>query len=377
VQAESTGAAAVRLDVQSPASSGVQRERRGPLSSVLRELPRRYFEEGAAIGRAVFEASPGEARLYRVGGLTCRIRYSDERVMLALHRALSHLEIRSSPRVELDIGVWDARRAEPQLPALHPQLGLRNHRIELCSDARFVALHEPWVGFTSYVDRNAGEAWHAVWGSEVLPHYERAAPLRGVFNALLVARRMQLVHAAAVGTPRGGVLLVGPAGAGKSSSAFSCLGTGLGYIADSWCCVGAADAPRLFSLYSTAKLRSTGLERFPEVVGKIDGVDAIDDGKATLFLAEHFREHLLLEAPARAMLVAEVTANRSTVIVPVPGKKAWHALLSSTLTYLPGWGRESAELIGSVCARLPAFRLQLGSDREGVHAAIAAFLRSA
>ena len=48
------------------------------------------------------------------------------------------------------------------------------------------------------------------------------------------------LHAAAVGTPRGGILILGPRGAGKSTLAMSALTAGLGLISDDWMILGRA-----------------------------------------------------------------------------------------------------------------------------------------
>ena len=122
------------------------------------------------------------------------------------------------------------------------------------------------------------------------------------------------------------------------------------------------------------QLRARSVERFPELGEKVDRLDEVDDRKATFFLAERCPAQLLLETPARAILVPHLTTNRSTVIEPVARRKAWHALLSSTLAFLPGSSRESAELFGSLSARLPAFLLMLGTDRDGVRSALENFL---
>jgi hypothetical protein len=195
-----------------------------------------------------------------------------------------------------------------------------------------------------------------------------------VLNALLAERGRHLVHAAAVGTEDGAVLLTGPPGAGKSSTALACLGGALGFLADDWCGVRDGDAPGLFSLYASAKLRPDNLLRFPELAARLDNFDRLDAEKGTLFLAEERRARFVLGAPARAILVPEVTGASRTKIEPLPGKLAWRALVSWTLAQLPHYGRESIALLTRFCGRLPTFRLALGADRDEVRATLESFV---
>jgi hypothetical protein len=346
------------------------------VSRALGAVPKAYFEEAVGVARAVFAEGAVE-RDYFIGGLACRIRFAEERAEAALHRALSHLEVSRQAAVELEINVWDASRTELRLPEPHEIMLLyyRNHCLALCSDARYLALDERWLGAKSFIDRERGEAWYCLEDVARLPYYQKAAPLRSVLNALFGARGRHLVHAAALGTSAGGVLLTGASGAGKSSTALTCLGGALGYLADDWCGLWDAGTPRIFSVFNSAKLCTDNLGRFPELAGSVQGYDGTDREKATLFLAERSPRALLGECPAKAILLPEVFASERTSIEPVPRRQAWQALIESTLSQLPGCEPNSAAaLITRTCASLPSFRLRLGTDRRHLRSTLEDFV---
>ncbi|HEY3496845.1 MAG TPA: hypothetical protein VGK73_19235 [Polyangiaceae bacterium] len=348
------------------------------VSAALGAVPPAYFEEAVEVAERAFGPESIE-RSYRVGGLDCRVRYASPAVEAAIHRALAHLERPARSAAELSIHVWDSARAEEALPEPHEIMLLyyRNHCLALCSDARYLALDERWLAAKSFIDRERGEAWYCLEGIERLPYYQRAAPLRSVLNALFGPRRRHLIHAAALGTPAGGVLLPGPSGVGKSSTALSCLGGSLGYLADDWCGLWESDEPRIFSVYGSAKLCTDNVGRFPELRERVQGYDTMDREKATLFLGEHWPGALLAECAARAILLPELAGGERTEIEPAPRRQAWQALLESTLSQLPGCEPNSAaELITRTCARLPAYRLKLGTDRDGVREAVETFMAS-
>jgi hypothetical protein len=366
-----------------PATTPLPEHRPRPTSSAFRGVPGLYFNEAARVGEAVLAEGPAIERMYLLGGLRCRIRYAGRAVESAVHRALAHLEQPASVAaagtgapVDLDVGVWDETGARHLLPEPHPHMlvDYRNHCLELCTDARYLALDERWLGTRSYVDREAGVAWACLGDARALPYYEKTAPLRSVLNALLVVRGRHLAHAAAVGTPEKGVLLTGAAGAGKSSTALACLSGSLRYLADDFCGVQPGDPPRIFSVYAGAKLRRDGLARFPELRARVDGVERLDQEKATTFVSEHFAGRMLAACPAAAILIPEVTGAARSAIVPAPSKDAWRAMVSWTIKQLAGCRRDSIELLTRFCAALPAYHLRLGTDREEVRATLEDFV---
>lgn len=361
-------------DGASPAAAADRRPRR--LSQAFGGVPHSYFLEASRIAEAVMADAPAPSqRCYLLGGLRCRIRYADRGVESAVHRALAHVEVAATAEPDLDIGVWDEARALHLLPEPHPHMlvDYKNHCLQLCSDSRYLALDERWLGTRSYIDRLSGKAWYCFRDVAALPYYEKTAPLRSVLNTLLAERRRHLVHAAAVGTPESGLLLTGASGAGKSSTALACLSGSLRYLADDFCGIQAGHQPRIFSVYSSAKLRADNLDRFPEVRLRTDGYERLDQEKAATFIAEHWADRMLIDCPVKAILIPVVTGNARTTIQATPGKDAWRAMLSWTLRQLAGWGRESITLITEFCAPLPAFRLLLGTEPREIGATLEDF----
>ena len=79
------------------------------------------------------------------------------------------------------------------------------------------------------------EAIYWVNDSDLIPHFECGAPLIPILHLWMSYMGSQLLHAAAVGLPNKGVLIVGKGGSGKSNTALSCLNSKLYYAADDYC----------------------------------------------------------------------------------------------------------------------------------------------
>src|SRR5262249_31012879 len=226
----------------------------------------------------------------------------------------------------------------------------------------------------SMLDTTANRALFWVRSSHEMPYFERAAPLRTILHLWFGRRGLQLTHAAAVGTESGGVILVGKAGAGKSTTALACLESGLGYAADDYCLIAPGARPTVHSIYGSAKTTADALARLPFLGSLVSNPRRPAHEKALHFLHERFAARLLPSFPLKAVLVPRVAAGAPAALKPVPAAEALLALAPSTILQLPGAGADALRAIGDVVRRVPCYRLDLGLDLARVPSMIAGLL---
>ena len=89
--------------------------------------------------------------------------------------------------------------------------GLNNRRFHTAFDSSGRQL--------SLFDANLRQAVYCVGAAAAIPRFEIAEPIRAILSWFMRENGRQLIHAAAVGEPGGGVLLIGRSGAGKSNTA--------------------------------------------------------------------------------------------------------------------------------------------------------------
>jgi hypothetical protein len=218
-------------------------------------------------------------------------------------------------------------------------------------------------------------AWfHADDGSS-LDYWEQAEPLRQILYWWLDRRRIDLVHAAAVGTSSGGVLLGGASGSGKSTSSLACLASELSFAGDDYVAVDRPDrSPYVHSLYSSGKLEAEHATRLPHLRPLLDaGEAAMIDGKAVVPLALLFPDRMCSGFPLRAILIPRITEDgpRTRPITPTT---ALTALAPSTLLQVRPTKPSALADMSRLVQRVPCFALELGRDIGSIPGAISRLL---
>jgi hypothetical protein len=170
------------------------------------------------------------------------------------------------------------------------------------------------------------------------------------------------VHAGAVGSPSGGVLLAGKGGAGKSTTVAACLRAGLGVAGDDLVLVELGERPAVHSLLETLKLEPAALALLPELGAYATGTESLPCAKHVVWTRRVAKTALLASFPLRAVLVPAIVARPTSQLLPMPAAEALRSLAPSTLQLLPGGEAEAFAKMAALLRQLPCFRLEAGSD---------------
>jgi len=319
-------------------------------------------------------------RTIRVGNnASIRIQFANEKLLSYFMPAIEHIVVGPSENVDLTILVWDSTdgTGKPLCPAWQTH---RNYRwVDLLasdnikvscemSPARMTAIH--------FEKRLA-----LFWISDVkqFPWFEQSRPFRTILHWWGAAKNLHLLHAAAVGTADGGgALLVGKGGAGKSTTALTCLNSGMQYVSDDHCLVGFENSlPVAYSLYNAAKLNMMdSISRFPELERCIVNRDRLHFEKAMMFLYPFYPDRVARALSLKAVLVAVVTGRAETQIRATNWQEAARALIPSTMTELQGSEVDDFYGMLRVIKSIPCYRLELGIEIGQIPPAICNLLTS-
>lgn len=324
---------------------------------------RRSFGESCA-------KSPPRETLLSVAGRTISFRTSGG--ALPVTEALMHLPSGAGVSPDLAVMAWDSEQVRPSWSW---GKGLRRGEIPNMTSGRFLVTFDADSGTLSALDRDRSEAFFWTRETAALPAYELATPFKTILHWWASGRRMQLVHAAAVGSPSGGILLVGRGGSGKSTSALSCLVSGMSYVSDDYCLVSSSGLPQAWSLYGTGKLDRRSLGDLPSLEQHVINPWFGSHEKGIVFLRKAFSPQLVDGFPLRAVVVPVIVPGALFCVdLPATKAEALLAMAPSTIFQLPTAGKETFRLLSDLTSSLPCKKLVVG-DASGVPGVVARLVR--
>jgi hypothetical protein len=339
----------------------------------------RYFAGVGALFDAAADVAGRHDRRYDIAGRRVLVRAAGAELVARTDPALAPPAGAGLDPAEPDLVVdmWDSAGSGVPIGAApwHPEdlrpLGL----VSTYCDDRYLTAVDVHTASLSLFDRATSHARFWVEDALRMAYWQSASPLRLILSWWAAARGMQLTHAAAVAGRSGAVLLVGGAGAGKSTTSLTCMCAGMQFFGDDYCLVAADPSPVVHRVYTTAKLQPDGLARLPELRPTVRNADRIDREKAILDLAGSYDRLLGTSAPLRAIVVPRVT-GRVRLEPTTPGT-VLRAMAPSTVFGLFGATGHTLGALARVAGSVPGFVLELGDDVDEVAGAVAGLVNSA
>lgn len=338
--------------------------------------PSAVFEVGAAAFEQARARLGGIDRYYHLDDAPIRIRFAGAALVPLLTRALEHLATGPSPGSELTILVWDARSAgispaSSLTGVSHPAV---DGRLECRADGDVSMCGTLGSHGLSLLSGRRGTAVFCVRDRETVNPSIVAAPFLHILHMWARGRGGQIVHAGAVGTASGGVLLVGKGGSGKSTTALACMSSELRWAADDYCLVRPHPRAAVTSLYSSAKISPELLGRLPRE--RFALAEQRHEGKAILLLHPDASEVLIGGFPLRALLVVRVTGRAETTLRAAGPASVLQELAPSTILQLKGADARDFKSMAELTRQVPGHWLDVGTDWRGVRETVARLLNA-
>ncbi len=282
--------------------------------------------------------------------------------------AFEHVLDSYASGVLLNVYLIDNQSTRIKLPATPWQISnnLEHGDIWVSDDEDLKVIHQPSKNLLLMLNLITNEAIYWVNDANQIPYYESSAPLRPILHWWMSKNGAQLLHAAAVGLPDKGVLLVGKGGSGKSNTALSCLDSKLYYLSDDYCLLSFNPMPIVNNLFSTGKLHFDDLRRYPNLestqYNSITGEQ--QDEKALFFLYPKYKNRIINSFPIKAVFIPKVTNRKNAKLIPVSAAKAYLALAPSTIFQIHGENKKTHKNISNLLKQVPCFSLELSSEAK-------------
>ena len=313
---------------------------------------------------------------YNIAGTIVCLNFAGKALLPYLTPALDHLRIEKSPEPELTINVWDTASTEIEMippPCNMEDFTDRGDIWGFSSKRIKTAFH--WSEYSVNVmdmETNTGVYWVKIPAN--FPYWVYSSPFRSMIQWWMEKNGGQLLHAAAIGTDKGAVLITGKGGIGKSITAITSLNAGLKYLGDDYVVVRKDPEPTVYSLYSTAKLNIEDMSRFPSLQHFAGKPIEENQEKAVLFLYPGLKNQIVNEMPLKAIFTPQIRPQPNTSISPLSFWPIQRAMSFTTMSQLPGVGSHTHEFISKFTSRQPCYTIELGSDFDKIPEAINDFL---
>ncbi len=330
-----------------------------------------WVEYFRAIQAYLHELPCNSAATYSIAGTAIRLQFGSECFAEQVSHAFSHLEIAPDSRPSLTVLLHDlasAPYAAEFLQEFSPP-GEESDMWLMDSPDLMLILQRPRRVFAA-VDWTTNTAYWLIPDAASMPYLERARPLKLLLTYWLGMQGRYLIHAAALGNRNGGALVVGHGGAGKSTTALSCLIAGLGYVADDHCLIRLEASPSVHSIYDTGVLAPEDLYRFPALAPAAATSDCPAREKVAFFFDRLPAIRLTPSFSLRAILLARISNSRQTRLRSISRSEAFKAIAPSCFMHLPAARPRALECFNSLVRQLPAYMLELGSELNSTPAAI-------
>ncbi|MGI8927590.1 MAG: hypothetical protein ACR2HN_13245, partial [Tepidiformaceae bacterium] len=314
-------------------------------------------------------------RHFRIAGYAVRICFAGAAMVPFITGPLAHLAAAPSPAPDLTVRCWDSRSSGVLLPA---GVGGVEQYIAAQRTGRLggssirAAIRRPDYGL-SMLDPSASEAIYWLAAASV-PPIGSGSPLLVILAWWMGAHGRQLVHAAAVGLPgKGGLLLTGGSGSGKSTSSLLALQAGMDFAGDDYCLVNTEGPPYVHSLYSSAKLVAAKVDAGRSPV-TLDVPGRLEFEKYIYLLAGSYSGQLVAGMRLRAVVAPAPSALPEPRLSALAAGDALRSLAPSTLLQVKGLEPGALALMGRLVSTLPCYRLELGGTPAAIPAALRALL---
>ncbi len=315
-----------------------------------------------------------------IAGLRLRVQLSSRRLADGALRALAqHVEsgpLGSPPDATVLVLDHDVpgNPVFDLLPATRstPPLGDRVERWSYDGAAGRALLHE---GFRTLFlcDRANGRA--AVWLGEggELPYHLVALPLLPILSWLLAARGLAVVHAAAVATASGALLIGGRSGTGKSTASLACLDAGLGFLGDDMCVIEPGPQPVVHSLFCSGKLDLPDTRRFPALSPALVHGSGPGWEKAVYLFDTHLAQRIVRAAPLAGVAIPRRDTGPAVRLAP---RQGFLAMAPNTVFQLPGAGQAALAGVKEIVSKVPVHTVGVGESIAAIPARLDDFARS-
>lgn len=321
------------------------------------------FEQAAAGGCAQFNLD--------ICGYPVRIRIAGSGWADIVAASMGHLRAPTDDNPALTVDVWDAE--ETGVPAPHlfqSEPSAPPVLMKTSDDGRLVGEERPHG--VLWLDRAKRRVVGCTHTATRLNLDERARPFHKMLSAWLEDRGVQFVHSGLITHAGKGILFVGNGGAGKSTSAITCLRAGMGYLGDDFIGLGSDAAGRFVGhgIYASCLLNVDHMRRFPDLRPLGHAPNHAHEDKFVLYLKDAFGSSLRRRVTIDAIVLPRLVDSEITTFRPAKKAAALMAIAPTSVMFLARPSVAAFERLTRLVEGTPGYWLELGRRVDSIPATV-------
>jgi len=278
----------------------------------------------------------------------------------------SHLQTNYtySHSLRLVIELWDQRESGIPSRVVSTREDLYLHPLSIWARNGRYMVHQLQYSMMCF-DRETGHTVGCTPSVQELSLYERGRPLRVPLSIWHNDQDIPVIHTGLVSKNGQGVLLAGLSGAGKSTSAITCLCAGFSYLSDDL--IGLQILPdgscMGHSIYNSTFLEPSQLTHFPPLIPHALRSKYSYEDKLLVLLSQVFESKLERVSTLKAVALPRIINSRNSGIRRASKGEALRVLAPSSLFGVPvSPGIRGFDKLAQLVERVPSYWLELGSD---------------
>lgn len=302
-----------------------------------------------------------------LGELTAVLNFASEDLNQRFAPSFARIGV-PQEKPTMSVALWEPRPDIAQIPVLPWPLNsylAGAEKAGYCDDRYYVRFDVPTNALTVFDLETRRAAYLNRW-PQTLPTWEWAGPLRWLIQRLAIEHNMVFAHAAAVARSGRAAVIAGPRGAGKSTTTLACYAAGFRYLGDDRCLLSGSHRPRVYSVYSTAKVFAKEANRF--AIAELGRVaiqpQRDDDNKILIPINQIAPDSIADSADIGCILIPKHNGLVRSGFRRASPAEAVRLLIAEIVAQAPATAARSLAIATKICRDLPIFVLDAGTDHE-------------
>lgn len=337
-----------------------------------------YVNDVLELSKKAFNTQK-ESFSMKCGKINIQLLFSSHTIIQAFTRSVKHLEIEQETNINLTIYCWDKAStgiSPPFIPWVSKTY-ITTMETPYYSNNGFFVLYKRESQILYLMDKNRGVGICWTLDANGWPYYEKASPLRTMFQWAVLDQDSLCIHSAGVAFGNKGILMTGTEKSGKSTTSLMCMLNGMRFAGDDYIILNKYNnGYAVYSLYSSAKLSNNSLRILPELNQYIENHKRQENEKVVFYFYESFPDRIIQSFSVSAVLLPVITGRKETSIKPATSAEGIKALAPTTIFLQPGERKAAFSFLARFVKEAPCYLLELGTDYHAIPQIIRKFLRS-